>query len=252
MEAGAIDQLFQAYLASVRAAVLGSDPPPDEDLMRSIEVEMDVAEERAVTFRRSLITYVGALAIDGKIFDARTNPRLLAALHKVLDPDGSAEPLAERGLRLLREGAARIGSITVTATGTSGPADNDATLIEARRCLEQAIADGDLRATLPLASMLREGLGGAADAVRARSLYTEVHDRSQDPRAALALALMTAHGEGGPQDPRRGYELLRPIAATGDLRAVAALLDLAETPDEVAEAERFAQAAKDALARAMS
>jgi len=247
----AVNELFEAYLRNIKAHVLGSGVTPDEAIMRSVELEMDIPDSRKEQFRRDLTNFIGALALDGKPFEARTNPRLHAALHKVIALR-SPEPPADRGLRLLREGSTPIGRISISASGTSKPDDDEAKLVEARQCFEQALAEGDTRATLPLASMLREGLGGAPDAPRARALYTEVYERSRDPRAVLALSLMIAHGEGGPADRSRGYQLLRPVAAAGDLRSVAALLDLAETPDEIAEAEKLADEAKQALIRAMT
>lgn len=250
MDDAAVTELFRAYLDNVKAHVLGSGVTPDEAVMRSVELEMDIPDSRKEQFRRDLMNFIGALAIDGRMFEARTNPTLHAALQKVIALRSPELP-AERGQRLLREGAAPIGRMTITASGTTS-GDDDAKLIEARECFEQALADGDLRATLPLASMLREGMGGEADAPRARALYTEVCERSRDPRAILALSLMLAHGEGGPADRRSAYDLLRPLAISGDLRSVAALLDLAETPEEIEEAERFAEEAKQALIRAMS
>ncbi len=60
---------------------------PDERLMRSIEDKIDIPESRKDDFRREIMNYIGALAIDGKKFDYRTNERLLKALELKLFED---------------------------------------------------------------------------------------------------------------------------------------------------------------------
>lgn len=60
---------------------------PDERLMRSIEEKIDIPESRKDDFRREIMNYIGALAIDGKKFDYRTNERLLKALELKLFED---------------------------------------------------------------------------------------------------------------------------------------------------------------------
>ena len=44
-------------------------PVPDERLMRSIEEKIDIPESRKDDFRREIMNYIGALAIEGKNFD---------------------------------------------------------------------------------------------------------------------------------------------------------------------------------------
>ena len=44
--------------------------------MRSIEEKIDIPESRKDDFRREIMNYIGALAIDGKKFDYKTNERL--------------------------------------------------------------------------------------------------------------------------------------------------------------------------------
>ena len=53
---------------------------PDERLMRSIEEKIDVPDSRKDDFRREIMNYIGALAIDGKKFLYNTNERLQKAL----------------------------------------------------------------------------------------------------------------------------------------------------------------------------
>jgi len=60
---------------------------PDERLMRSIEDKIDIPESRKDDFRREIMNYIGALSIDGKKFDYRTNERLNKALELKLFED---------------------------------------------------------------------------------------------------------------------------------------------------------------------
>ena len=53
----------------VRNKYTGQDEEPDERLMRSIEEKIDIPESRKDDFRREIMNYIGALAIDGKKFD---------------------------------------------------------------------------------------------------------------------------------------------------------------------------------------
>ena len=65
----------------------GQDEEPDERLMRSIEEKIDIPESRKDDFRREIMNYIGALAVDGKQFDYRTNERLHKALELKLFED---------------------------------------------------------------------------------------------------------------------------------------------------------------------
>ena len=60
---------------------------PDERLMRSIEEKIDIPESRKDDFRREIMNYIGALAVDNKQFDYRTNARLQKALELKLFED---------------------------------------------------------------------------------------------------------------------------------------------------------------------
>jgi len=71
----------------VRNRYTGQDEEPDERLMRSIEEKIDIAESRKDDFRREIMNYIGALAIDGKTFDYRKNERLHKALELKLFED---------------------------------------------------------------------------------------------------------------------------------------------------------------------
>ena len=55
--------------------------------MRSIEEKIDIPENRKEDFRREIMNYIGALAVDGKQFDFRANPRLQKALELKLFED---------------------------------------------------------------------------------------------------------------------------------------------------------------------
>jgi len=71
----------------VRNKYTGQDEEPDERLMRSIEDKIDIAESRKDDFRREIMNYIGALAVEGKKFDYRTNERLHKALELKLFED---------------------------------------------------------------------------------------------------------------------------------------------------------------------
>ncbi|MHC4958806.1 MAG: PrkA family serine protein kinase [Planctomycetota bacterium] len=71
----------------VRNAYTGQEEEPDERLMRSIEEKIDVRENAKDDFRREIMNYIGALAVEGKSFDYRMNPRLQRALEKKLFED---------------------------------------------------------------------------------------------------------------------------------------------------------------------
>lgn len=71
----------------VRNRYTGQDEEPDERLMRSIEEKIDIPESRKDDFRREIMNYIGALAIEGRGFDYRTNERLRKALELKLFED---------------------------------------------------------------------------------------------------------------------------------------------------------------------
>ncbi|WP_165230089.1 PrkA family serine protein kinase [Aquisphaera insulae] len=71
----------------VKNKYTGQTEEPDERLMRSIEEKIDIPESRKDDFRREIMNYIGALALDGKRFDYRTNERLQKALELKLFQD---------------------------------------------------------------------------------------------------------------------------------------------------------------------
>jgi serine protein kinase len=73
----AIAKLCANYIDNVKAYTqkekvknkyTGQDEEPDERLMRSIEEKIDIPESRKDDFRREIMNYIGALAIEGKTF----------------------------------------------------------------------------------------------------------------------------------------------------------------------------------------
>jgi serine protein kinase len=92
----AISRLCANYIDNVKAYTqrekvknpyTGQDEEPDERLMRSIETKIDIPESRKDDFRREIMHYIGALAVEGKTFDFRTNERLYKALELKLFED---------------------------------------------------------------------------------------------------------------------------------------------------------------------
>ncbi|HJZ88460.1 MAG TPA: serine protein kinase [Polyangia bacterium] len=92
----AIAKLCANYIDNIKAYTqkekvknkyTGQDEEPDERLMRSIEEKIDIPESRKDDFRREIMNYIGALAIEGRTFDYRTNERLHKALELKLFED---------------------------------------------------------------------------------------------------------------------------------------------------------------------
>jgi serine protein kinase len=92
----AITRLCANYIDNVKAYTqnekvvnkfTGQAEEPDERLMRSIEKKIDIPDSRKDDFRREIMNYIGALAIEGKTFDYRTNERLHKALELKLFED---------------------------------------------------------------------------------------------------------------------------------------------------------------------
>lgn len=92
----AIQKLAANYIDSIKAYTLKEkvkdrftreDVEPDERLMRSIEEKIDIPENRKDDFRREIMNYIGALAVDGKKFEWHTNDRLRRALELKLFED---------------------------------------------------------------------------------------------------------------------------------------------------------------------
>ncbi|MEM7205578.1 MAG: serine protein kinase [Planctomycetota bacterium] len=92
----AIARLCGNYIDNVKAYTqnekvknpyTGKDEEPDERLMRSIEEKIDIPDSRKDDFRREIMNYIGALAVEGKTFNYRTNERLHRALELKLFED---------------------------------------------------------------------------------------------------------------------------------------------------------------------
>ncbi len=92
----AIARLCANYIDNVKAYTqrekvknkyTGQDEEPDERLMRSIEEKIDIPDARKDDFRREIMNYIGALAIEGKQFHYWTNERLQKALELKLFED---------------------------------------------------------------------------------------------------------------------------------------------------------------------
>jgi len=71
----------------VRNKYTGGYEEPDERLMRSIEEKIDIPDSRKDDFRREIMNFIGALAIEGKQFEWNTNERLQKALELKLFED---------------------------------------------------------------------------------------------------------------------------------------------------------------------
>ena len=71
----------------VRNQFTGQDEEPDERLMRSIEEKIEIPESRKDDFRREIMNYIGALSLEGRRFDYKTNERLHKALELKLFED---------------------------------------------------------------------------------------------------------------------------------------------------------------------
>jgi serine protein kinase len=92
----AISKLCANYIDNVKAYTqrervknpyTGQDEEPDERLMRSVEEKIDIPDSRKDDFRREIMNYIGALAIEGRTFDYKTNARLHKALEAKLFED---------------------------------------------------------------------------------------------------------------------------------------------------------------------
>jgi serine protein kinase len=92
----ALKRLCANYIDSVKAYTqrervknkfTGQYEEPDERLMRSVEEKIDIPESRKDDFRREMMNYIGALSIDGRTFDYKTNERLYKALQLKLFED---------------------------------------------------------------------------------------------------------------------------------------------------------------------
>ena len=71
----------------VKNKYTGQDEEPDERLMRGVEEKIEISDSRKDDFRREIMNYIGALSLDGKSFNYKTNERLHRALELKLFED---------------------------------------------------------------------------------------------------------------------------------------------------------------------
>jgi len=92
----ALQRLCANYIDSVKAYTqkekvrnqfTGQDDEPDERLMRAVEEKIEIPDSRKEDFRREIMNYIGALALDGKKFNYKMNERLHKALELKLFED---------------------------------------------------------------------------------------------------------------------------------------------------------------------
>ncbi|MEW5721860.1 MAG: serine protein kinase [Thermodesulfobacteriota bacterium] len=92
----AIKKLCANYIDNVKAYTqkekvknkyTGEYEEPNEQLMRSIEEKIEIPEGRKDDFRREVMNYIGALAVEGRTFHYMTNERLHRALELKLFED---------------------------------------------------------------------------------------------------------------------------------------------------------------------
>ena len=92
----AISRLCGNYIDNIKAYTqkekvknkfTGAYDEPDERLMRSIEKKIEIPDSRKDDFRREIMNFIGALSLDGKSFDYRSNERLRHALELKLFED---------------------------------------------------------------------------------------------------------------------------------------------------------------------
>jgi serine protein kinase len=93
---GALNRLCGNYIDNLKAYTQGErlrNPfsgqleEPDERLMRAIEEKIEIPESRKDDFRREIMNYIGALSLEGKKFDYKTNDRLHKALERKIFED---------------------------------------------------------------------------------------------------------------------------------------------------------------------
>lgn len=96
VDESAIQTLCANYIDNVKACTQkekirnkysGKLEDADERFMRSIEEKIDIPESRKDDFRREIMNYIGALAVEGKQFDYKMNERLHRALELKLFED---------------------------------------------------------------------------------------------------------------------------------------------------------------------
>lgn len=109
----ALVRLCGTYIENVKAytrkekvknTFTGKDDVADERLMRSIEDKMGISETQKEDARREIMNYIGALALEDKKFDYKSNARLQKALELKLFED------SKDSMRLASMGSTEDGS----------------------------------------------------------------------------------------------------------------------------------------------
>jgi sulfatase modifying factor 1 len=95
---------------------------------------------------------------------------------------------------------------------------DEASYGSARSALDPACQADNAVGCWMLASMYQLGWGGAADAPRARLLFTKACDLNQ-AKACHVAAIMALKGEGGEADPKRAKAMLEKACAGGHKQA---------------------------------
>lgn len=95
-DTGALQRMFSNYIDQIKAytqkerirnSFTGADEAADEHLMRSIEEKIEIPESRKDDFRREIMNYVGAMAVEGRKFTYTSNERLQKAIELKLFQD---------------------------------------------------------------------------------------------------------------------------------------------------------------------
>jgi len=92
----ALTDLWENYLSNIEAYVnkgtiynelTGSHEKPNERLMREIESQVDIGEREKDEFRSGILRSIGSLATKGKIFDWKSDTKIIEMLEKKLFND---------------------------------------------------------------------------------------------------------------------------------------------------------------------
>lgn len=152
----ALSRLASNYLDNIKAycqkekvrnKYTGQKEEPDERLMRSVEQKIDIPESRKDDFRREVMNYIGGLAIEGKVFDFKSNERLLKALELKLfeDQKDSIKLASLVSVAVDRETQAKIDIVKSRLIGNYGYCDVCAT--DVLNFVASIFARGDVKKT---------------------------------------------------------------------------------------------------------
>ncbi|WP_269832537.1 tetratricopeptide repeat protein [Agrobacterium leguminum] len=142
---------------------------------------------------------------------------LAGALLKSTDP-----LLSLRGVNLAREmaGAGYPGAAAMLAATYLEEGKSERNFAEARRVLEEGIANSDVEATIMMADLLLDGVHTPADPSKALSYYDRaLAVQPKNPSLNLKLARMYADGVGVGIDKKRAADYLRTASDAGSRSA---------------------------------